>query len=147
MATLGVGPVPLPQRVADALTRCAGPSDIQPTLPAACYVDPDIYAVEQQAVFRQGWVGVGRSDRWPQVGDYSAMELGGVPTVVVRAEDGRLRAWANTCSHRASQIMVGNGNCSRMRCRFHFWTYGLDGRLLAAPSMGRTPGFDQLITA
>ena len=142
MATLAVGPAPLPQRVADALTRCAGPSDIQPTLPAACYVDPDIYAVEQQAVFRQGWVGVGRSDRWPQVGDYSAMELGGVPTVVVRAEDGRLRAWANTCSHRASQIMVGDGNCSRMRCRFHFWTYGLDGRLLAAPSMGRTPGFD-----
>tara|TARA_Y100000780_G_scaffold51330_1_gene43184 strand:+ start:56 stop:913 length:858 start_codon:yes stop_codon:yes gene_type:complete len=38
--------------------------------------------------------------------------------------------------------MVGDGNCSRMRCRFHFWTYGLDGRLLAAPSMGRTPGFD-----
>ena len=142
MATLAVGPAPLPQQVADALTRCAEPSDIQPTLPAACYVDPDIYAVEQQAVFRQGWVGVGRSDRWPQVGDYSAMELGGVPTVVVRAEDGRLRAWANTCSHRASQIMVGDGNCSRMRCRFHFWTYGLDGRLLAAPSMGRTPGFD-----
>ena len=128
--------------MADALTRCAGPSDIQPTLPAACYANPDIYAIEQQAVFRQGWVGVGRSDRWPQFGDYSAMELGGVPTVVVRAEDGRLRAWANTCSHRASQIMVGNGNCSRMRCRFHFWTYGLDGRLLAAPSMGRTPGFD-----
>ena len=142
MATLAVGPALLPQRVADALTRCAGPSDIQPTLPAACYVDPDIYAVEQQAVFRQGWVGVGRSDRWPQVGDYSAMELGGVPTVVARAEDGHLRAWANTCSHRASQIMVGDGNCSRMRCRFHFWTYGLDGRLLAAPSMGRTPGFD-----
>ena len=76
--------------MADALTRCAGPSDIQPTLPAACYIDPNIYAVEQQAVFRQGWVGVGRSDRWPQVGDYSAMELGGVPTVVVRAEDSRL---------------------------------------------------------
>ena len=102
----------------------------------------EIYSVEQQAVFRQGWVGVGRSDRWPQVGDYSAMELGGVPTVVVRAEDGCLRAWANTCSHRSSQIMVGDGNCSRMRCRFHFWTYGLDGRLLAAPSMGRTPDFD-----
>jgi len=142
MVTLAVGSAPLPQQVADALTRCAGPSDTQSTLPAACYANPDIYALEQQAVFRQGWVGVGRSDRWPQFGDYSTMELGGVPTVVVRAEDGRLRAWANTCSHRASQIMVGNGNCSRMRCRFHFWTYGLDGRLLAAPSMGQTPGFD-----
>ena len=142
MVTIAAGPAPIPQQVADALARCAGPSDTQPTLPAACYANPDIYAIEQQAVFRQGWVGVGRSDRWPQFGDYSAMELGGVPTVVVRAEDGRLRAWANTCSHRASQIMVGNGNCSRMRCRFHFWTYGLDGRLLAAPSMGHTPGFE-----
>jgi phenylpropionate dioxygenase-like ring-hydroxylating dioxygenase large terminal subunit len=39
--------------------------------------------------------------------------------------------------------MVGDGNCSRMRCPFHFWTYGLDGRLLGAPSMQRTAGFDR----
>ena len=95
-------------------------SSAQSTLPAACYIGDDVYAVEQEAVFRQGWLGVGRSDRWPKVGDYSAMELGGIPIVVVRAEDSRLRAWANTCSHRSSQIMVGNGNCSRMRCRFSY---------------------------
>jgi len=70
------------------------------------------------------------------------MDLGGVPVVVVR-DEGRLRAFANTCSHRSSQVMVGDGNCSRMRCPFHFWTYGLDGRLLGAPSMQRTAGFDR----
>jgi len=93
-------------------------------------------------VFRRGWIGVGRFDRWPDVGDFSAIDLGGVPVVVVRDTD-RLRAFANTCSHRSSQVMVGDGNCSRMRCPFHFWTYALDGRLLGAPSMQRTDGFDR----
>jgi phenylpropionate dioxygenase-like ring-hydroxylating dioxygenase large terminal subunit len=106
-------------------------------------VDPDVAALEAETVFRQGWVGVGRGDRWPASGDYAAMDLGGVPVVVVRDDDGTLRAYANTCRHRASQIMEGEGHCARMRCPFHFWTYGLDGRLVGAPSMHQTEGFDR----
>ncbi|HIM85772.1 MAG TPA: aromatic ring-hydroxylating dioxygenase subunit alpha [Acidimicrobiia bacterium] len=133
----------MPQPVADFLALCVDTSDAVPTLPPACYGDSDVYGAEQAALFRSGWVGVGRSDRWSEVGDYSAMDLGGVPVVVVRDDDGRLRAYANSCSHRSTQIMLGSGNCQRMRCRFHFWTYDLGGRLVGAPSMGRTAGFDK----
>ena len=133
----------LPPRVKADLARCVRSSDTMRTLPPACYTDSEVFEAEMQVIFRSGWIGVGRSDRWPEVGDYSAMELGGVPVVVVRGDDGGLHAFANSCSHRSAQVMLGEGNCTRMRCRFHFWTYGLDGRLLAAPSMGRTDGFDK----
>ena len=137
-----VGTSGLPAGLAGGLARCLAPADEASSLPAACYSDLAVHLVERNTVFRHGWIGVGRFDRWPDVGDFSAMDLGGVPVVVVR-DEGRLRAFANTCSHRSSQVMVGDGNCSRMRCPFHFWTYGLDGRLLGAPSMQRTAGFDR----
>ncbi len=137
-----VGTSGLPDGLAGGLARCLAPADEASSLPAACYSDLAVHLVERDTMFRHGWIGVGRFDRWPDVGDFSAMDLGGVPVVVVRDES-RLRAFANTCSHRSSQVMVGDGNCSRMRCPFHFWTYGLDGRLLGAPSMQRTAGFDR----
>lgn len=129
--------------VGESLRRCLGPAPSASTLPPVCYVHPDIAQLENSELFGLGWVGVGRSDRWQAVGDYSAIDLGGVPTVVVRDEQRKLRAHANTCSHRAAKIMTGDGNCARMRCPFHFWTYGLDGRLIGAPSMHRTNEFDR----
>ena len=132
----------LPDGLAGGLALCLAPADEASSLPAACYSDLAVHLVERDTVFRHGWIGVGRFDRWSDMGDFSAMDLGDVPVVVVR-DEGRLRAFANTCSHRSSQVMVGDGNCSRMRCPFHFWTYGLDGRLLGAPSMQRTAGFDR----
>ena len=139
---VAAGAFGLPDGLAGGLALCLAPADEASSLPAACYSDLAVHLVERDTMFRHGWIGVGRFDRWPDVGDFSAMDLGGVPVVVVR-DEGRLRAFANTCSHRSSQVMVGDGNCSRMRCPFHFWTYGLDGRLLGAPSMQRTAGFDR----
>ena len=126
-----------------SLKKCIGPVETGWSLPPAWYVSEELYELEQAVVFRSGWVGVGRSDRWRESGDFSAMTLAGVPLVVVRDDDGNLRAYANSCSHRGAQVMVGEGSCARMRCPFHFWTYGLDGRLVGAPSMNKTTNFDK----
>ena len=142
MGNPAIGTSRLPSGLAENLAACLLPAASASTLPAVCYSDGEVHQIERDTVFRRGWIGVGRFDRWPDVGDFSAIDLGGVPVVVVRDTD-RLRAFANTCSHRSSQVMVGDGNCSRMRCPFHFWTYALDGRLLGAPSMQRTDGFDR----
>lgn len=125
------------------LKWCIGPAASGWSLPPEFYVSDELYTREQAAVFRIGWVGVGRHDRWPDIGDYSAIELGGVALVVVRDDDGSLRAYANSCRHRGAQVMVGEGSCARMRCPFHSWTYALDGRLVGAPNMGRTEDFDK----
>lgn len=129
--------------IRDALGQCREPAATAATLPPGAYTEPGAFAHEQQSIFRQGWVGVGRGDRWASVGDFASIDLGGVPIVVVRDKSGALKAFANSCSHRSAQIMVGEGNCTTMRCPFHAWTYALDGGLLGAPSMHRTPEFDK----
>jgi len=98
-------------------------------IPPACYADAGLLALEQRAVFQHGWLALGHADRWPAAGDYSALEIGGVPLIVVRNKSGELKAFANSCRHRGSQILTGDGNCKKIKCPFHWWTYDLDGRL------------------
>jgi phenylpropionate dioxygenase-like ring-hydroxylating dioxygenase large terminal subunit len=106
-----------------------------PGIPPACYADNGLLALERRAVFQQGWIGLGREDRWPNAGDYSALEIGAVPLIVVRNKAGALKAFANSCRHRGSRILDGDGNCKKIKCPFHWWTYDLDGRLKVYPRM------------
>ena len=98
-------------------------------IPPACYADDEVLKRELKAIFHSGWVGLGRADRWPDAGDYSAMDIAGVGLIVVRGKTGELKAFANSCRHRGSQILSGDGNCSKIKCPFHWWTYDLDGKL------------------
>ena len=77
-------------------------------------------------------------------GDYVSMTVAGEPIAVVRGKDGDLRAFSNVCRHRAARVLDGAGNCGKaMRCPYHGWTYGLDGRLLAIPEKTGFAGFDK----
>jgi phenylpropionate dioxygenase-like ring-hydroxylating dioxygenase large terminal subunit len=111
-------------------------------IPPACYADNGLLALERRAVFQQGWIGLGREDRWPNAGDYSALEIGAVPLIVVRNKAGALKAFANSCRHRGSRILDGDGNCKKIKCPFHWWTYDLDGRLKVYPRMENALEFD-----
>ncbi len=113
-----------------------------PGIPPACYTDPALLELEHRAVFRQGWVAAGMSSRWPEPGDYSALTAGSVPTIIIRDKQHKLRAFANTCRHRGSTLLEGSGNCSRIKCPFHWWTYGLDGRLKVYPRMENAHDFE-----
>jgi phenylpropionate dioxygenase-like ring-hydroxylating dioxygenase large terminal subunit len=75
-------------------------------------------------------------------GDYLTFSINDQPVMVIRGEDGRVRALANVCRHRMMRLVEGRGSCSRIVCPYHAWTYRLDGQLLAAPHMKRTPGFE-----
>lgn len=131
------------QRLRDQLARVEVGFDTSATLPPACYGDRDVFAREATGIFRASWVGVGRSDRWRASGDYAAFTLAGVPLVVLRDEAGALRAFANSCRHRGTELLRGEGNCRHIICPFHAWTYGLDGGLAGAPRMERAKGFDK----
>jgi len=111
-------------------------------IPPACYADAGLLALEQRAVFQHGWLALSRADRWPAAGDYSALEIGGVPLIVVRNKSGELKAFANSCRHRGSQILTGDGNCKKLKCPFHWWTYDLDGRLKVYPRMENAIDFN-----
>ena len=130
------------QGIEDALTDATGPVGSAHGLPPVCYTDPAFFRHEAARVFHRSWVGVGRADRWKAAGDYAALDIAGVPTIVLRDKDGTLRAFANACRHRGTLLLDGEGACRAIKCPFHGWLYGLDGRLAGAPRMDETPGFD-----
>ena len=111
-------------------------------LPAWCYTSEAFYQREVERIFLKAWNFIGRADRIPKPGDYFTLDFVGVPVVVIHGSDGAVRAFANTCRHRGSLVMSGEGNCRRLTCPYHSWVYGLDGKLVHAPEMDQTPHFD-----
>jgi phenylpropionate dioxygenase-like ring-hydroxylating dioxygenase large terminal subunit len=112
------------------------------TLPPEAYTSPEFYQAEVERIFMKEWNFMGRADLIPNPGDYFAVELVGVPLIVVRDQGGRVGAFANTCRHRGTQLVSGEGNCRAFKCPYHSWVYGLDGTLLGTPEMHKTIGFD-----
>jgi choline monooxygenase len=113
------------------------------TLPASCYTDASWLVHETQRLFHRTWQLVGRLDQLPQAGDYFTAEVAGEPVLVVRDQQGRLRGFHNVCRHRASLVAQGAGQCDKLRCGYHGWTYGLDGQLLGVPDFEGVENFDR----
>ena len=112
------------------------------TLPAWCYTSPAFFEREQERVFARAWQYVGRSDEVPRPAGYRAVETVGGPVLLLRGEDGSLRAVANSCRHRGARLATGAAACRRLVCPYHAWTYRMDGRLAGAPGMAESAGFD-----
>lgn len=95
------------------------------------------------AVFARSWQRVAHCAALDDPGDHVVCEMAGVPLLLVRATDGVLRALHNVCRHRAGPLATCNGRgARRLTCRYHGWTYALDGQLLNAPEMGEAEHFD-----
>jgi len=108
-------------------------------LPRECYIDPEFYAFEQEAIFMRSWLCLGRVDEIPECGDFVRVDMDDEPLVMVRDQDGGIRVFTPVCAHRGHILCEGSGSTGRLfRCPFHAWTYGLDGHLVAAPSMNET---------
>lgn len=98
--------------------------------------------LEEERIFRHAWQYVARRDEIAESGSFLAVQVGHVPIVLVRDEDGLLRAFLNVCRHRGSIVCEGSGKRATLQCPYHAWTYGLDGRLVAAPRFAREGGND-----
>lgn len=106
------------------------------TLPWSWYSDPDVARLERDRIFRRSWQYAGRVDELTAPSSYLATHAGGLPAVVTRDRDDRLRAFANVCRHRGAIVAHGTGERGTLQCPYHAWTYGLDGCLRAAPRAG-----------
>jgi phenylpropionate dioxygenase-like ring-hydroxylating dioxygenase large terminal subunit len=105
-----------------------------PRIPAARYFDPDFFELEMDAI-RRCWVIVGTVHEWPDNGSYQVIDRWGTASViVVRGDDGELRAFYNTCQHRGAPITRDTcGRVNKLRCQWHSWQYALDGTLVNIP--------------
>lgn len=125
------------------LSRLAAlPANEATALPPGLYHDAGIFALERERLFAKGWLCPGLAAEIPKAGDYLTFSIGDQPVFTVREADGCIRSFANVCLHRMMRLLDGRGNCQRIVCPYHAWTYGIDGRLIGAPHMKRSPGFD-----
>lgn len=119
--------------------------DAQPartSLDRAFYTDEDIYRRDIEEVFLKSWIYAGHVSEIPATGDWFLFEMAGESVIIVHAGDGQVNALLNVCRHRGSRICTDEQGCSRkLVCRYHGWSYNLDGRLHAAAHM--PDGFDK----
>jgi choline monooxygenase len=114
------------------------------TLPAQWYTDPKRFELEQERIFAASWNYAGRLEQVANAGDFLTVRVGTVPVVIVRDEAGTLRAYANVCGHRGSELVLErSGNRRTLQCHYHAWTWGLDGTLRAAPHSQEQEGFNK----
>jgi len=114
------------------------------TLDPRRYTDPAEYDREVERIFRREWIAIAREDEIAKPGDYVAFELCGEPLVAVRGDDGVPCVLSRVCRHRWMPVVeAGCGTGRSFQNPYHLWTYALDGRLIGAPEMTRTPGFDR----
>lgn len=100
------------------------------TIPSVWYFDPEVHAAERSSVFAGTWQQIGRLDQLAEPGSFVTEDVAGEPILVVRDQERTLRAFSNVCRHRAARVArEPAGKVSRLRCRYHGWTYDLAGRL------------------
>src|SRR5262245_21050566 len=126
-------PLDLPSKVSALLkTRQPGFS-----LPQAFYTDEELFQLELEQVFHRRWLFAGYTCQLPLPGDYFTFEIGRDSLIVIRDDDGEVRALFNTCRHRGSRICSqSTGHAGKLVCPYHQWVYERDGRLASARLMG-----------
>ena len=102
-----------------------------PDIPVQRYTDPEFFRLEMEKVWQTSWLYVAHEDEMPNPGDFLLFERGSAPILLIRGNDGVVRAFFNTCRHRGSPIVESkSGNTSGFMCRYHGWTYSLEGDLI-----------------
>lgn len=103
------------------------------TIPARWYLDPAFLEFEKQKIFWRTWQPVSRLEWLLRPGDIAACDLLGEPLVITRDQHSKLHALSNVCRHRAGAVAQARGNRKSLQCRYHGWTYTLEGKLFAQP--------------
>ena len=132
------------------MTRLLSPDVLAPqplahahALDARFYTDPATVALDRAAVFDRAWQIVCHVSQLREAGDHVVADLAGLPVIAVRGADGVVRVMHNVCRHRAGPLAQCDGlGAKSLRCRYHGWTYTLDGVLRSAPEMGGVADFE-----
>jgi phenylpropionate dioxygenase-like ring-hydroxylating dioxygenase large terminal subunit len=112
------------------------------TLPSDWYLDSRVDILEREKVFGSSWQAVGRSSQAREPGQFVTADIAGEPIVVIRGDDGCLRAFYNVCRHRAARVVSeSEGRAGKLRCRYHGWTYDLAGKLRGVPEFDGVADF------
>ncbi|KAH6887623.1 Rieske [2Fe-2S] domain protein [Thelonectria olida] len=113
-------------------------------LPASWYTSPEMYELERRAVFSKKWLLTTHSLRLLESGDWIRYDVAGFQFIIVKDRQGQIRGFHNVCRHRAFPIVTDEkGHNSIFACKYHGWSYGLNGKLAKAPGYQDLEGFDK----
>jgi Rieske 2Fe-2S family protein len=121
------------------------PTSLIATLAGNYYTDPAVFAVEQERIFEASWFCAVRAADLPTAGDFRTVTVGRESVLIARGRDGGLRGFLNVCRHRGARVCLEESGSVRraFQCPYHAWTYGLDGKLVAAPNLTGMPDIDR----
>lgn len=113
-------------------------------LPASWYTSQEMYELERRAIFSKKWLLTTHKLRLPSSGDWLRYEVAGFEFIICRDREGKINAFHNVCRHRAFPIVTKEqGNSFVFACKYHGWSYGLNGKLAKAPGYQELKGFDR----
>lgn len=101
-------------------------------IPIEPYVSPDYARAEADKLWPKVWQAACRVEEIPKVGDYVTYEIMDESIIVVRAATDRIAAYYNVCQHRGRRLTKGCGHASQFYCRFHGWTWDIEGKNIFA---------------
>ncbi len=106
-------------------------------LPNQCYTSKKYLEYERDKIFCDKWTVIGVGSSVPNVGDAKPYNLLGIPLIIVRGKDDKVRVFHNVCSHRGLMLLDRPCNFKNViRCPYHSWSYDFKGNLVATPHIG-----------
>lgn len=113
-------------------------------LPAPWYTSQEMYELERRAIFSRKWLLTTHKARLPEPGDWLKYQVAGFEFILCRDRTGSINGFHNVCRHRAFPVVTGDqGKSHVFSCKYHGWSYGLNGKLAKAPGYQDLPGFDR----
>ena len=111
------------------------------SLPGWLYFDPQFFEAEKKAFLRAAPQVVCHESEIALPGEWRSLEYLGESVIVIRGDDGEVRAFSNVCRHRGSRLVDGSAGCAKvLTCPYHAWSYRRDGRLVGVPHRHEYPG-------
>lgn len=113
-------------------------------LPANWYTSQEMYELERRAIFSRKWLIITHQVRLKEAGDFLRYQIANFDFVISRDRSGNISAFHNVCRHRAYPVIeTDKGTAKIFSCRYHGWSYGLNGKLAKAPGYQDLEGFDK----
>lgn len=113
-------------------------------LPGNWYTSEEMYQLERRAIFSRRWLILTHKSRLQKPGDWLRYNCANYDFVVSKDRNGEIHAFHNVCRHRAYPVVEKEeGNSKILQCKYHGWSYGLNGKLAKAPGYQDMQGFDK----
>ena len=113
------------------------------TIPSEWYHSEEVLDFEKKHLFSEFWQLACHQSQLSEAGDMHTLEVAGNPILIVRDNEHKLRAFYNVCKHRGGPVAVKKGTTSVLQCKYHGWTYRLDGTLRGVPQFNKVDLFDK----